>query len=144
MTELTFEMLPEAAELFTRVFNGEPWNDSWTPQQSLDRLTDIFNTPRYVGAAYFEDGKMVGLIMGRGEVYFDGEHFQILEFCVDAKYQGRGIGGKMLAEFCTLLAQRGVVYVHLITMRNERTEGFYSKKGFSTDVGMCLMTNKLC
>lgn len=143
MTELEFEMLPEAAKLFANVFNNEPWNDLWTLEQALNRLTDIYNTPHYVGAAHFENGKMAGLIMGRGEVYFDGIHFQIIEFCVDTELQGRGIGRKMLADFRALLKEKGVSYVHLITMRDRRTEGFYSKNGFSTDEGMCHMTSKL-
>ncbi|MBQ6797323.1 MAG: GNAT family N-acetyltransferase [Clostridia bacterium] len=143
MTELTASMLPEAAQLFTRVFNNEPWNDSWTQEQSLERLTDIFNTPHYAGAAYFENGKMIGLIMGRGEVYFDAMHFQVIEFCVDTEMQGRGIGRKMLADFSKLLKDKGVAYIHLITMRDARTEGFYAKNGFSTDEGMCHMTAKL-
>jgi len=131
MTELTASMLPEAAQLFTRVFNNEPWNDSWTQEQSLERLTDIFNTPHYAGAAHFENGKMIGLIMGRGEVYFDAMHFQVIEFCVDTEMQGRGIAKKMLIAAMDLCRERGFEAVRfLVSKSNPAPQRAYAKLEF--------------
>lgn len=85
------------------------------------------------------DKKLVGFIMGRWEQYYDGIHFQILEFCVDNKMQGKGLGRKILKEFIKTLESKGIYKIFLLTLRNEHTEGFYRKNGLVTDENMCLM-----
>lgn len=98
MKDITIELIDDLAVLFVNAFNKEPWNDNWTIEQAKERLIDIINTPKFCGMASYEDKKLVGFIMGRGEQYYDGIHFQILEFCVDNKMQGKGLGRKILKE----------------------------------------------
>ena len=52
-------------------------NKGMTIEQAKERLTDIINTPKFCGMASYEDKKLVGFIMGKGEQYYDGIHFQI-------------------------------------------------------------------
>lgn len=139
MKDITIELIDDLAVLFVNAFNKEPWNDNWTIEQAKERLTDIINTPKFCGMASYEDKKLVGFIMGRGEQYYDGIHFQILEFCVDNKMQGKGLGRKILKEFIKTLESKGIYKIFLLTLRNEQTEGFYRKNGLVTDENMCLM-----
>lgn len=131
------------AQSFAKVFNDEPWNDSWTHQQALERIRDIENTPRFDGVAVIREGKVIAAILGRGEQYYDGEVFQIIEFWVAKKLQCQGIGSRLLADFTAHLKAKGIQRVFLLTMRGERTEGFYQKQGFETSSGMCLMERNL-
>ncbi len=127
------------AESFANTFNAEPWNDSWTHQQALERIENLMDTPRFDGAALIRDGKVIAAILGRGEQYFDGEVFQIIEFWVAKEYQRQGIGKKLLADFMAHLKEQGICRVFLLTMRGEATEGFYRKRGFVTQEEMCCM-----
>ncbi len=131
------------AQSFAEVFNDEPWNDSWTHQQALERIRDIENTPRFDGVAVIRDGKVIAAILGRGEQYYDGEVFQIVEFWVANAFRRQGIGSGLLANFTEHLKDKGIHKIFLLTMRGERTEGFYQKQGFQTISNMCLM-EKLC
>ncbi len=130
------------AQSFAEVFNAEPWNDNWTHQQALERIRDIENTPRFDGTAVIRDGKVIAAILGRGEQYYDGEVFQIIEFWVANAFQRQGIGSRLLADFTEHLKEKGIHKVFLLTMRGERTEGFYKKQGFQTISNMCLMEKR--
>ncbi len=143
MKPITIDMLDELAVLFADVFNAPPWNDGWSIEQAKARLLDIIHPPRFCGMVEHINGKIIGLIMGRGQQYFDGVHFEILEFCVAREMQGQGIGGRMLSEFTEYLQGKGVCNVYLLTMKGESTEGFYQKNGFQTSPNMCLMSGQL-
>lgn len=134
------KMIDELAELFCDVFNAPPWNDSWSVDQAKGRLLDIINTPGFRGMAEYSGDSIVGFIMGHEEQCFDGVHFQILEFCVARNMQRQGIGGRMLAEFTEYLHGCNIVNIYLLTMKGQRTEGFYQKNGFKTSEYMCLMS----
>ena len=139
MQMIDITMIDEISKLFVDVFNSPPWNDSWNFNQAKERLLDIMNTPKYIGMVEVKNNKIVGLIMGRGEQYFDGVHFQILEFCVDKSVQGQGIGSYMLKEFLQYLKCINIDKCFLLTCHGQKTEGFYSNNGFKTNLGMCLM-----
>lgn len=143
MQPIKIDMLDELAALFVDVFNAPPWNDGWSIEQARARLLDIINTPRFCGMAEYSGGKIIGLIMGRGQQYFDGVHFEILEFCVAREMQGQGIGGRMLNEFTEYLKGHGICNAYLLTMKGQSTEGFYQKNGFKTSLNMCLMSGRL-
>lgn len=140
MQKITKDMINLIAESFVSVFNNEPWNDSWTKEQALERLSDIFNTPKFDGAVEMKDGKIVAVIMGKGERYYDGIHFQVLEFWVDKDMQRNGIGGKLLDDFRERLKLKGIYKFYLITMRGDSTEGFYIKHGYKINEYLCLMS----
>lgn len=143
MQKIDISMLDEISKLFVDVFNSSPWNDSWNVNQAKERLLDIMNTPKYIGMVEYQENRIVGLIMGRGEQYFDGTHFQILEFCIDKSVQGKGIGSRMLNDFLKYLKSQNIDKCFLLTCHGEKTEGFYCKNGFKTNVSMCLMDIKL-
>ena len=140
MKRIVPEMLEELTELFVETFNAPPWNDMWTKQQARTRLRDIIRMPNFFGAAEYRENKLAGLIMGHGEMSYDGIHFQILEFCVANDMKGQGIGSQMLEEFMDFLDRKGVTSVYLLTMRGEASEDFYAAHGFDTVKDMCIMS----
>lgn len=126
-------------KLFIEVFNKEPWNDNWTTETASKRLNQFINVETFDGLSLWNDGNLVGVIMGRSEQYYDGVYFQIQEFYVDNNVQGKGYGTLLLNEFEDRLKKKGVVNINLITIRNIKTEGYYVKKGYKVDNNMCLM-----
>lgn len=135
--------LNEYAALYTKVFNGEPWRDSWTMETASMRLAEMMEMPRFMGMESRTGHRLAGIILGHGEPHFDGVHAQILEFCVDDAVQGNGIGTALLEHFCAELERQGISNVFLLTSRGERTQGFYANRGFTTAENMVLMSRRL-
>lgn len=142
MQKITEENIINIAESFVSAFNGAPWNDNWTIEQAIERLTDIYHTPKFHGGMKIINGKIAAVILGSGERYYDGIHFQILEFWVDKDMHRQGIGGILLDEFTEYLKGKGIYQHFLITLRGAQTEGFYQKHGYETDTNLCIMQNK--
>ncbi len=129
----------DLTESFVRTFNAAPWYDHWTEQTASKRLQNLKDTPNFEGMTAYAGEQLCGAILGRGEQYDDGMYFQIIEFWTIPPMQGSGLGSRLLAEFMAHLKEKGYRKVFLLTMKGERTEGFYQKQGFSTAEGMCLM-----
>lgn len=88
----------------------------------IDRLDDE-NFYIYV----YEDFGIIGYISS----YFDGETLEILNFCVDEKYQRKGIGSMLLDEVINMAKLNGGRHVILeVNQTNEKGVSFYYKKGF--------------
>ena len=142
MKKIVPEMLDELTDLFVDTFNAPPWNDLWSHESARTRLRDIMKMPNFCGAAEYQEGRLVGLLMGHGEQSYDGMHFQILELCVANDMKGHGIGGRMLTDFLDYLDRKGVTSVYLLTMRGAASEDFYAAQGFTTVENMCVMSRR--
>lgn len=144
---MTFEdmdiaRLREYAELFVSVFNASPWNDRWTMLTAKLRLGELMDTSTFLGKAAYEDGRLLGIILGQKEHFFDGLRFQIQEFCVRAECQQSGCGSRLLSALREELNAIGVVNIYLITQRGESTEGYYRRRGFTTSDTFIVMSDK--
>ena len=136
---MTFEDMDIAelrayAELFVSVFNSPPWNDRWTMLTAKLRLGELITTGTFVGKAAYDDGILLGIILG---------HFQIQEFCVRTEHQQSGCGSRLLSALKDELNAIGVVNIYLITQRGESTEGYYKRRGFTASDKMIVMSESL-
>jgi len=136
------ENLNQYATLFRNVFNETPWNDKWTIETAYKRILEMMEVPNFFGMAEYVDDKLVGVIFGRSEQYFDGVYFQIQEFFVDNKMQGQGIGTELLNRFTDELKRNGISQIFLLTLKGKMTEGFYNRKGFITSNQMVFLYKK--
>ena len=141
--ELTKEHIREIAEIYVDAFNSEPWNDKWTSESASKRISQMINCEGFDGLVAYEDEKLIGMILGNHEYYYDAMLFQIKEFCVDVKVKGTGIGAKLLNEFTTRLKTKGIGRIVLLTARTDGTEGFYKKHGFESFEGMVMMGKEI-
>lgn len=145
---MTFEDMDIAevrayAELFVSVFNSPPWNDRWTMLTAKLRLGELITTGTFVGKAAYENGQLLGIILGQKEHFFDGVRFQIQEFCVRPEHQQSGCGSRLLSALREELNAVGVTKIYLITQRGEDTEGYYKRRGFQTSDNMIVMSEDL-
>ena len=136
------ENLNQYATLFRNVFNKTPWNDKWTIETACKRIQEMMEVHNFFGMAAYIDDKLIGLIFGRSEQYFDGVYFQIQEFFVDNKMQGQGIGTELLNRFTDELKRNGILQIFLLTLKGNITEGFYNRKGFITSNQMVFLYKK--
>ena len=141
ITDMEISHIDEYAELFVSVFNAEPWNDSWTKETAQIRIGNMMKTETFIGKALYYDNDLKGIIWGQKKQYYNGMHFHIEEFCVRTEEQNKGYGSKLLKALEKALSEIGVDNIYLITSKGERTEGYYSKRGFVSSDSMVLMTN---
>ena len=141
--ELTKEHIKEIAEIYVDAFNCEPWNDEWTTYSASKRISQMINCEGFDGLVVYEDEKLIGMILGNHEYYYNGMHFNIKEFCVDLKLRGKGMGSKLFEEFIKRLKSRGIDEVILLTSKTVGTEGFYKKHGFKSFEGIVMMGKEI-
>lgn len=141
--ELTREHINEIAEIYVRAFNSEPWNDEWTIESASKRISQMINCEGFDGFVACEGEKILGMILGNHEYYYNGMHFHIKEFCVDLDLRGKGVGAKLIEEFTKRLRVKGIDEIVLFTSRGEGTEGFYKKHGFKSFEGMVIMGKEI-
>lgn len=130
-SELEIKDLDEVVLLFIKAFNKEPWNDKWTRDTAYNRLKQMINCEGYYGVKACENEKIIGIILGNHEYYYDGMHFNIKEFCVDSDIKGRGIGSQILEEFICRLKEKGIIKIYLSTLQSDSTIKFYEKNGIT-------------
>lgn len=137
------EIIREISEVYVNAFNCEPWNDKWTIESASKRISQMINCEGFNGLVAFDEEKLVGMILGSIEYYYDAVLFQIKELCVEPKIKGAGIGSKLLSEFITRLKAKGIDRVILLTLKTNETEGFYKKHGFKTFENMIMMGKEI-
>ena len=68
--------------------------------------------------------------------------FHLPEFCVKTAAQNKGLGTSLMNELTYELKSKGITHIYLITSHGEKTEGFYSRRGFRT-VSEIVMVNDI-
>ncbi|WP_061320627.1 GNAT family N-acetyltransferase [Clostridium botulinum] len=127
--EITISDIKEIADMYVTTFNSSPWNDEWTIETASKRLYQMINCESSYGLVAYEDKLICGMILGSEEQYYNSVMFNIKEFCVRNDVRSKGFGTKIFEEFENRLKNRGITEIILLTSRDDRTEGFYKKKG---------------
>ena len=131
--------LKGCARVFVEVFNSPPWNEAWTANSARMRLTEIANTPGFIGIKALRRGELVGFVMGFSESYYDGVDFYIKEMCVLPSHQRKGVGRALLEELERGLVSNGQRKMYLLASRGTFAAGFYEQKGFNISERMIMM-----
>ena len=125
------EEIPASRELFAGVFTGEPWNDDWSDGEQLDLyLEDLVGQQNSLTYGLYEDGRMVGLSMGRMKHWYTGTEYYIDELCIRTDRQGTGLGTLFLQEIEHAIREAGMVQIFLQTSADVPAYQFYRKNGF--------------
>jgi ribosomal protein S18 acetylase RimI-like enzyme len=141
---LSLENLEECTELYTCVFNGEPWNDGWEEEDARERLLDIFSNRKFWGIGiYDKEQKMIGFLVGYTEKWLSNHHFYLNEMCVKSELQGRGIGSKLIKELDVFCDKNDINCIYLLTAKDGQAEAFYKKNGFYVSPKMIMMSKSL-
>lgn len=141
--ELVKEYIKEMAEVYVEAFNSEPWNDGWTIESASKRISQMINCEGFDGLVAYEGEKLIGMILGNHEYYYDAMLFQIKEFCVAPQVKGTGIGSELLDKFTIRLKAKGIDRIILLTLRTSVTESFYKKHGFNKFEDMIMMGKEI-
>ncbi|MCY6372129.1 GNAT family N-acetyltransferase [Clostridium ganghwense] len=137
------DYLEECANLLISTFNSEPWNEKWTFKTASKRLEETYKTHNFKGWVYKKDDKIIGVIMGNCEQWYEGFQYYIKDFFVDSTIQNRGIGSKILKYSEEELKAVDVNSIHFWTLKGGRIERFYKKNGYEVPSMLTLMIKDL-
>ncbi len=89
-------------------------------KKKLERDPDLFLVAEH-------EGQVIGTVMGG----FDGRRGMIYHLAVESAFRAHGIGGKLMQEVESRLAQKGCIKAYLlVTLENEEVIPFYEKRGW--------------
>jgi aminoglycoside 6'-N-acetyltransferase I len=132
--------IPDCAEVFTKVFGSEPWNEEWHIEDAQTRLEKMCKTPGFHGVLAATDDEILGFAMGHTEQWQRGKkHFYLQEMCVLPEHQRRGLGSGLVQMLCDNLAKMDVEAIYLLTARKGPAQAFYEKFGFQVNPKMTMM-----
>ncbi|MCR4744141.1 MAG: GNAT family N-acetyltransferase, partial [Lachnospiraceae bacterium] len=117
---INFEHLEEYAEIYAAAFAGEPWHDPWKVEDALIHVRELLGSAQSYGLEYIVDGEIAGFILGSTMLFHYGRIFEINDLAVAPKYQGQGIGAKLLERCLSDMKEKGIAAVNLITSNDKK------------------------
>jgi len=125
------EILEQCAQILVDAYNAEPWNDNWTKEKALEKLTCFYNSPKFIGWTAKQDNKLLGCCVGNIEPYYTGDYYYLKEMFVSPQAQKKGIGAKLMATIKTHLETIDIKTIILFTGKGFFPFDFYVKSGFN-------------
>ncbi len=133
ITKYSKEQLISAAVLYVEVYKASPWNESWDMGSAAKHLEHNADGQSALGFTAWDDGTIVGVLIGRNDYWQEKRTFTIKELYV--RHQRQGIGSQLLQHCEGYLIDKGVSRVFLRTRRNTPAAQFYGKHGYTSHYG---------
>jgi ribosomal protein S18 acetylase RimI-like enzyme len=142
ITEFSTKYETSLIETYIEAFSGEPWNDVWEYDWVLKRLHWLEAVPNFIGLIAVHEDQVVGALLGYAKPFRATLDVEILELFVLPKYQGQGVGKRLVAELEQRLDSNEFGVVHLLTARDTDSEAFYKNLGYERNEKLSFMVNR--
>lgn len=141
---LEFEDLKEpdlkrCAEIFTETFKNPPWNESWTFDNSFQRLKNFLSNKNSIGIKVSQNKKIIGFLIGETEQWIQHKSFYLKEICITSEKQNSGIGKNLICYLENRLKKIDILSIYLITSHGSIPESFYKSIGFNSNNKLTIM-----
>ncbi len=122
-------------------FSKPPYKEKWTYDELDKTLKGYFK----IGYAYVAiiDKEIVGAIIIREEFYVGGRYIIIEELVVSSKFQGKGIGKKLVEKVESITKIKKIHTIYLSAHRKSKAFKFYNKLGYKESKQMAIMGKKI-
>ena len=123
-----------------KVFEGDPFKESWTPEEIKDEY-DSYCFKSGIVFGYYLDGECVSIlamypsVLGEHPVYYDKKYkvMYLSDVATLEEYRNRGIGTQMFQKFLEYSIEHDYDYVYLRTnfhLEESMSAGIAKKCGF--------------
>ena len=133
------QILDKCAHILVEAYNSDPWNDNWTKDKALEKLTCFYNSPKFIGWTATQDNKLLGCVIGNIEPYYTGDYFYLKEMFVSVQSQKKGVGARLLTTVKADLKTIDINAIILFTGKDYFPFDFYLKSGFNIMEEMRMM-----
>lgn len=121
----------ELAKAMSKAYSDEPWNEKWTDDRAVRRISAILSNYRAAGIAAVEDGVIIGGLLGYVDPYAEEDFFFVSEIFVIPERKMQGVGRRLLEEMDAILKSNGIKVVQLMSI--DYNKAFYKKCGLDQD-----------
>ncbi len=142
--ELNLDHIDAIKRLMIDIFSKEPWNDTWTDEQLHLYVYEMIENKNSLSFGLFEDDNMIGMALGHVKHWYEGTEYWIDEFGILPAKQGDGVGTEFLVEIEQSLADKGIIYIALLTERTVPAYNFYKRNGFDEKEETSFFVKRLC
>lgn len=97
--------LKDIAKIYSQEFSKPPYSEPWTDKKALEKIK-IFSKYCDIWKVDYEK-EIIGFIVINPNHFYPGEVAFGEEIAIKEKYQGRGIGSKLLEKIMKIYRERG-------------------------------------
>ena len=136
------EDLQACCELYLKVFNSPPWNDTWTKETAFRCLSDLAEHKRFVGYTLWENEALIGAVFAHTKTFYKGDEIYIDELFISPDCQRRGHGLELMGAIEKFAAENSLSSITLLTAVKMPAFDFYEKQGYLHLEHMAFMYKK--
>jgi len=122
--------IKRCADLYSQVFSSMPWNEAWSTDLAIERLSHFYASKGFIGVLVEEKQDIMGFALGNTEPYYFGSIFYLREMCIKTKLQNQGFGKRILLALEQELSASKIDRLYLTTERAIPAAKFYQQNGF--------------
>ncbi len=138
--KITDTDLPELARLFVEVFSAAPWDQPWTQESALERLSIIRQSYGFYGLQLVQNYKPIAGVLARLGSFLGELELEIVEMFVSNAHQRIGLGGDLLDALKQQASRDKIHCFVLQTGADTFAKDFYLKHGFKAHEDNLLMS----
>jgi len=127
---LSKEDIAACVEIYIDAYSKEPWNEKYDYTSVNQYIQKYLNINSFMGFVLFKDGEIIGEILGLIMPTAFGDYYRIEDFCINPKYQNKGVGSKFIELIKEHLKDKELNSIILNTNRKFPSFLFYKKNGF--------------
>jgi len=127
--EANKEDMNKITKIFMEEYKKPPYNEDWTEEYARKKLEYYFRENN-IDVAENENREIIGFIISSSYYWYDGLRGNIDEIVVSLKFQGTGIGKKLMEKAMERLKESGIKKLSLMASKKSKAFEIYKKWGF--------------